>query len=110
MLSFDWYCSNGINKGIGWTVYKLDLRFHIRDFAMSHSDWGPCCFQVVISDVLEREGRATEAEFRVNYGHDHVTFIPADVTKQQDMEGVGSRVDCEMILTQTLMTRYSPIK
>ena len=89
----------------------LDLGFNvIRDFVMSHYDWGPCCFQVVISDILEKEGRATEAEFRASYGHDHVIFILTDVTKQQDMEGVGSPAGCEMLLTQTFMTRYSAIK
>ena len=47
-----------------------------------------CSFQVVITDVLEEDGAATEREFKTEYGEDRILFVKGDVTKQEDMEGV----------------------
>ena len=41
--------------------------------------------KVCFADILEVEGKATEEEFRKQYGADHVCFVKCDVRKQADL-------------------------
>ena len=47
--------------------------------------------QVVIADILIKEGQATEEEFQDAFGKDHVMFVSGDLTKQDETEGNDAR-------------------
>ena len=58
--------------------------------------------QVCFADILEVEGKATEEEFRKEYGVDRVFFVKCDVRKQGDLHS-ESKIDGWNLFPPTIL-------
>ena len=45
-------------------------------------------FQVCFADLNVTEGKATEDEFKQQYGKDSVNFVKCDISKEADIKGI----------------------
>ena len=63
----------------------------------------PHALQVCFADILEVEGKATEEEFRKEYGADRVCFVKCDVRKQEDLHS-ESEIDGGVFFYRCLST------